>query len=100
MERPSLTTALSTVLSAAVENTDRPRLLARIHRTPAGVDDAGGNGADTAPDAVVVPLPRRSPEPSARRSGRAVRPLPPVQGAARRSGSPAHPTEPDPTPAA
>jgi hypothetical protein len=42
MERPPLTTVLSSVLTAAVENTNRPALL--------------GVMAD------VIPLPRRSPE--------------------------------------
>jgi hypothetical protein len=50
MERPPLTVVLSSVLSAAVENTNRPALL--------------GVMAETADErrAEVIPLPRRSPE--------------------------------------
>jgi hypothetical protein len=55
MERPPLTDVLTSVLSAAMENTHRPALLATLQpqlRVNEGRPDAGG----------VIPAPRRSVE--------------------------------------
>lgn len=52
MERPPLTDVLSSVLSAAVENTRRPALLATLQTINGGRSTAGN----------VIPLPRRSVE--------------------------------------
>ncbi|GAB6903716.1 hypothetical protein [Kineosporia succinea] len=54
MDRPPLTTVLTSVLSAAVENTNRPALLGLLRRQPAPEQDA---------PVPVVPMPRSIPAP-------------------------------------
>lgn len=54
MDRPPLTVALSSVLTAAMENTDRPGLLATVRSSePEPGEEAAG---------TVIPLPRRAPQ--------------------------------------
>jgi len=89
MDRPSLTTALTTVLSAAVDHTQRPALLARIH----GTDRRQETG--TQASAAPVPLPR-----SAAGAPTPARPVVPVQGRAQRTGSGVQEPDLGPAPAA
>ncbi|GLY31466.1 hypothetical protein [Kineosporia sp. NBRC 101731] len=62
MERPPLSTVLTSVLSAAIENTHRPTLLAIVRphlrdegkeRPPVDEEQSGSR---------VIPMPRRAPE--------------------------------------
>lgn len=67
MTRPPLHLALSSVLTAAIENAGRPGLLATLHpefgRTAARVAEADTPGlAQVIPLPRVIPMPRRGPD--------------------------------------
>jgi len=69
MTRPPLHLALSSVLTAAIENAGRPGLLATLHpefgRTVSRSVEAGRPGmAQVIPLPRVIPMPRRAPEPA------------------------------------
>jgi len=68
MTRPPLHLALSSVLTAAIENAGRPGLLATLHpefgRTVSRSAEAARPGmAQVIPLPRVIPMPRRAPEP-------------------------------------
>ncbi|MBT0773564.1 hypothetical protein KIH74_31755 [Kineosporia sp. J2-2] len=60
MDRPPLTLVLTSVLSAAVENTNRPALLATVRDSPRTDDEERAGRGGVVPAPGVIPLPRRA----------------------------------------